>query len=237
MKRVGTVYKLTNVLTGSEYIGATARYKERKLEHLSLLRRGAHSNINVQKDFDFFGEEVFSFSVVARFEGLDKMFMLEENLIKKSTSKNTYNITVGSMNTLARHPHKEKILEERRLKTFGEGNPNWRGGVSQASCIVCGASIGGGAEKCSECYFKERDVSGENNPFFNKTHSAETKKLLSERKKGKATYNSRAVIANGVRYETMGEASRQLGVHITTLVYWLNNDRPKYSEYYFEEEL
>lgn len=233
----GVIYTLTNKVTGSVYIGATHRYKARKLQHMAQLRRGVHGNINIQKDFDFFGKEVFEFKVLFEVQDLNKLEEIETRLIRESNPSLTYNIAVGVMNNLARHPNKEEILEKMRLSKLGEGNPNWKGGISLVNCVDCGISISQDSERCIECYFKQRDVSGDKNSFYGKTHSKETKKKMSKAKLGKKTKASRAVIVRGVRYETVSVAARQIGVNISTLNYWIKNPRPKYSEYYYEEEL
>ena len=68
----------------------------------------------------------------------------------------------------------QKQLESRRSYE-GEGNPNWKGGISKKQC-KCGKGIAPINETCSEC----RDRRGENNSFYSKEHSIENGYNLTE---------------------------------------------------------
>lgn len=74
---------------------------------------------------------------------------------------------------------------------------------------------------------------GEANHFYGKHHSAETKAKLSEQRKGKKPTNTRPIVADGVRYESVTEAARQLSVTPGLIVYRLKS--AKY-DYRYEEE-
>ena len=107
-----------------------------------------------------------------------------------------------------------------------EGNPNWKGGISKKKC-TCGKDISNNNETCSNC----RDISGENNPFFGKQHSEETKKKLSEIRKGKKPTNMKQVIIDDIIYESLAEASRQIGIPSPTILWRINSKNKKYEKY------
>jgi len=121
----------------------------------------------------------------------------------------------------------QKGLEFRRSYK-GEKNPNWRGGTSKKEC-ECGNSINPNNETCSVC----RDRSGNKNPFFGKQHSEETKKKLSESKKGKKPTNMKQVIVDNIIYESLAEASRQTGVPSPTILWRINSKNKKYEKYQY----
>ncbi len=101
---------------------------------------------------------------------------------------------------LSNHPNKKEIInrmrqtligkmaaltpEERKNKfgRVGPTNPNWRnGGTSSKMCPVCGRTkISSTANVCLGCM----DRTKENNPFYGRHHSEETKKLLREKNLG-----------------------------------------------------
>ena len=58
--------------------------------------------------------------------------------------------------------------------TKGDKNPNWKGGTSFIYC-ECGKRIGYGHIHCNKC----RPRTKNNNPFYGKQHSAETRKKMS----------------------------------------------------------
>ncbi|MGG0177265.1 NUMOD3 domain-containing DNA-binding protein [Gottfriedia acidiceleris] len=76
---------------------------------------------------------------------------------------------------------------------------------------------------------------GENNPFFGRKHSDEVKRKLSEQKKGYKPLNSRIVIIDGVEYESITEASRQLNVVPATIIYRIKSKNNKFNNYKYKE--
>jgi group I intron endonuclease len=123
---------------------------------------------------------------------------------------------------------KEAILKQLKSRRSygGEGNPNWKGGTSFKYC-ECGIKIAPTNNTCKNC----RDISGENNPFFGKQHSEETKKKLSEIRKGKKPTNMKQVIIDDIIYESLAEASRQTGVPSPTILWRINSKNKKYENY------
>ncbi len=119
----------------------------------------------------------------------------------------------------------KKQLESRRSYE-GERNPNWRGGVSFKYC-ECGVKIKPVNETCINC----RDKSGVNNPFFGKKHSEETKKKISENRKGKKPTNMKKVRIDDVIYESLAEASRQTSIPSPTILWRINSKNKKYENY------
>lgn len=119
----------------------------------------------------------------------------------------------------------QKQLESRRSYE-GEGNPNWKGGISKKQC-KCGKDIALINETCSEC----RDRSGENNSFYGKAHSIETKRKLSESRMGKKPSNVKKVFIEGKIYDGLNEASIQTGIKGTTIWHRIHSDNKKYENY------
>ena len=107
-----------------------------------------------------------------------------------------------------------------------ETNPNWKGGTSFKYC-ECGVKISPINNTCINC----RDKSGVNNPFFGKRHSEETKKKLSEKRKGKKPTNMKQVIINDVIYESLTDASRQTGIPSPTILWRIKSKNKKYENY------
>jgi len=112
----------------------------------------------------------------------------------------------------------------------GDRNPNWKGGSSLNFCI-CGTQISTVNKTCIKC----RDTKGTNNHFFGKHHSEETKKTLSEKRKGIKPTNMKQVSIDDVVYESLAEASRETGIPSPTILWRIKSNNTKYEKYLYYE--
>lgn len=89
-----------------------------------------------------------------------------------------------------RHPNAElmdqSVKDSCALKL--EHNPNWKGGKTYRYCKGCNKRLARNTQgnSCSKC----RDRIGENNPFFGKHHSAQTRKkmVIANKNRDPSTY-------------------------------------------------
>lgn len=125
----------------------------------------------------------------------------------------------------------KKSLDNRRSYNK-EQNPNWKGGTSFKYC-ECGTKIAPINNTCIGC----RDKKGINNPFFGKQHSEETKKKLSEKRKGKKPTNITKVEIDNIVYESLAEASRQTGIPSPTILWRINSKNKKFENYQFHPKI
>ena len=63
-KRISGIYKITNIKNNKVYIGSSINMHERKLDHLSALKRGTHGNICLQRAYNKYGIDSFCFEVI-----------------------------------------------------------------------------------------------------------------------------------------------------------------------------
>lgn len=78
---------------------------------------------------------------------------------------------------------------------------------------------------------------GELNPFFNKHHTDQTKKILSEMKMGKRPNNIRPFYIDGVLYQILEDAAKIYNVHATTIRHRLNSNNPKFESYCYIDDI
>jgi group I intron endonuclease len=192
------IYRIKNLKNKKCYYGSSKNIEKRWRTHLNNLKNGKHHNIHLQRSWDKYGEHNFVFEVV---EECDKNILLE--LEQKYLDSNPeFNIGIKSSggDNLTKNPNKEDIIRRmtqsvrKRYELMSEDerkekhsqpmdkNPNWKGGTSFKYC-ECGVKISPTNNSCINC----RDKSGDKNPFFGKQHTEETKRKLSEFRKG--TYN------------------------------------------------
>ena len=161
----------------------------------------------------------------------------EQELLDSISFDELYNTSKSASggDLISNHPNRDFIIANaiENLKKapkpdprYGKNNPNWRGGKTFCEC---GNRIDSSAKTCIDC----QDRSGQNNPFFNKTHSDKTKKTLSELRKGKYNGNQeKIVIVKNVEFKSLSKCARHFNVKPATI---LNRIRSKnFPEYYYK---
>ena len=108
------VYVIRCLSAGKSYIGCSKNVEVRIKDHKLDLRRGAHINPYLQRSWNLYGEESFSFDILLE---TDNMFEEEKRLIAlHDTFKNGYNMTPGGEGVGADSPE----VCAKRVKTFKE---------------------------------------------------------------------------------------------------------------------
>ena len=74
------VYKIECIVDGRFYIGASINAHKRHLEHFNDLRKRKHHNIFLQRAFDKYGEDSFTYKVLEEFQEEELMWKREEEL-------------------------------------------------------------------------------------------------------------------------------------------------------------
>lgn len=62
---VAGIYKITCVVNNKSYIGSSVDLSERGIQHLSDLKHNRHHSIYLQRSFNKYGEDAFTFEVLA----------------------------------------------------------------------------------------------------------------------------------------------------------------------------
>jgi len=225
----GVIYQIKNKENGKIYIGSTKNWNKRKARHIKDLKNESHHNIVLQRAWKKYGEEAFDFSII---EETEKVREREQEILderKPFWDNGGYNISSSASggDLISNHPNKEEIEKRRNEATRkkyenmteeelrrphfeGSKNPNWKGGIyEEKTTCACGNSKDWTAETCMECY----DKTGENNPFYGKSHKEETKKKLRKQNKGEYNGNQNRPVTNGEEtFSSLGEAARSEGV-------------------------
>lgn len=114
-------YKILNIKNGNFYIGITTDYQKRWKEHLRNLRNHTHPNYKIQKDFDIFGEDSFSFSIIDEKDTTkEKGYEYEYKLIQENNATSSYNICEGGLINPVYSPQVVKKLKETHQQKYDD---------------------------------------------------------------------------------------------------------------------
>lgn len=232
----GVIYQIVNKRNGKKYIGSTVNPNKRKARHFRELENQNHHSIALQRAWNKYGEENFYFEIFERVN--ENLREREQELINEGE----YNISAEACggNLIKNHPNKEQIenrkvegfrkwvnslSEEERKKKYGrigKVNGNWKNGkYEEKTTCECGNKKDWYAETCMECY----DKTGENNPFYEKTHSEKTKQKLRKANKGEYNGNQNKLVTNGDQtFSSLGEAARNENVTAGAIHNRLNSE-------------
>jgi len=240
------IYRIKNLKNKKCYYGSSKNIEKRWRTHSNNLKNGKHHNIHLQRSWDKYGEDNFVFELV---EECNETILLE--LEQKYLDLNPeFNIGIKSSggDNLTKNPNKEDIVRKmtqsvrKRYELMSEDerkekhsqpmdkNPNWKGGTSFKYC-ECGVKILPTNNICINC----RDKSGDKNPFFGKQHTEETKRKLSEFRKG--TYNGEQnipIIIDDIEYRSAGEASKLLNIPMVTIRWRVKSKNKKFDNYRYK---
>ncbi len=230
------IYEILNKDTKKSYIGSSKQIEKRWEQHLQALEKGEHHSILLQRAWNKYGKECFEF--IVKEECKEEELLVREQ--KYLDLKPKYNIGAQASggDNLTNHPYKEKILERRsrtvadnlnkltqeeRNRIYGkekEANPNWRGG---RTFCKCGTRINSTARSCIRC----QDRTGENNPFYNKKHTEQTKQVLREHaaKREKKPSNTKKVVVEGIEYTSANEAAKVFNISRSLVNYRCNSEK------------
>jgi group I intron endonuclease len=122
------IYKITNIISGKYYIGSSNNLSARKGSHLSLLRRGKHSNKHLQASFNKNKEESFAFEVVETFPNATVKEIRELEQIYLDNIQDwslCYNVLKDTRPDAEIIPTSERTRKKMSENNKGAKNPNF----------------------------------------------------------------------------------------------------------------
>lgn len=241
------IYQIRNIINNDSYIGSAKDINRRWQRHKSALKHDHHENTHLQRAWNKYGDKNFMFEILEE--------CLYENLLNREQKyldlNPKYNIakTSSGGDNLTNHPNREFIIKKigdatrKRMKDLSseqkrvlysrpmESNPNWKGGTSFKYC-ECGNKIDVVNTYCADC----RPRNGVDNPFFNKHHTKETKKVLSEQRIGKYSgEQNKPIVIDNIEYRSAGEASTTLGIPMVTIRWRVLSKNKKFNNYQYND--
>lgn len=193
------IYRCVNINDGKSYVGQTNSLSKRKQEHLALLKRGAHSNRQLQRAWDKHGEYNYDWYAVETCteEELDE---LEVYYIDHYDAyRDGYNHTIGGHGVRG-YKQTARSNEKRRQRMLGEKNPMY-----------------GRTGSLNPTYGKNH--SGDKNGMYGRHHTDAANEKNRQAHLGRNNANSKPVICVETNefFWSMGEAKRVTGCNDTTI--------------------
>jgi len=221
------VYQIINLTNNKRYVGSTKKYDKRKERHFLDLKNGNHHCVYLQRSYNKHGVENFKMEII--YEG-DNYREVEQNIINAEYDilYNTSKFSSGG-DLISYHPERDIIIskmkksinerysfEENRMKHSKSGilNHNWKdGSTKKHETCNCGKNKVYNSLTCNDCRIR----TGESNPFHGKTHTSESKKKISDSKKGQMPVNSMKIVIDDIIYDSQSAAAKAIGVSAATI--------------------
>ncbi len=89
----GGVYCIRNNVNGMMYVGTTTRLIERWRLHRYQLKDGVHHNKKLQNDWDHYGEQCFTFSILETAPSSTDLDMMEKRWLDRYPPETLYSIS------------------------------------------------------------------------------------------------------------------------------------------------
>lgn len=243
------LYKIHNNLTDEVYIGCSKDPYQRFKKHQSSLRGNRHTSERFQELYNSNPNDL-----TLRLEIIEKV---DDDRLAREKEKDLLSKTDNRLNTrvhgtggdkISMHPKNSEFREKQKKNAksntkfinsnrhlAGVQNPNYRHGktVRNRTCPECGGHMGNFSEVCIHCV----DKTGSKNPFYGRTHTAETRAKLSAAFKGVPNISSsKKISVDGVIYDSCTEAASQLNIKSSTLSWRARNGKNKNVFYINEDE-
>lgn len=117
--KIGGIYKIQHIESGKLYVGSAKNIESRWGEHFRQLRRGVHHSAKLQRAWNKYGSEMFSFSVLEEVKDPSKLLEREQFWIDSTNAvKSGYNIT-PTAGSLLGHKMAEESKERMRIAATG----------------------------------------------------------------------------------------------------------------------
>ena len=169
---ISGIYCIENIKNNKKYIGQSKDINDRWRRHKGELNRGVHDNDYLQKSWNKHGEESFKFYVL-EYCDTDKLDEKEIYYIKLHNTLNRdlgYNLKSGGQNGGS------VLSKESRIKLSNSIKESYTDELKQIRSKIA-------FEQWINPEIKAK-IMGSNNGMYGKHHSEESKRKMSENKKG-----------------------------------------------------
>lgn len=200
-------------ICGIYYIGSTINFEKRFKRHIRELSSNTHHNIILQRSFNKYGIKNLKVIILEHVEYKKELILEKEqyyiDTYRKDYGERCCNLSDATFgDTKTDHPNRREIIQK-TTKTLIEYYSN----MSEDEKRIKYGNF------------------GIKNGMYGKTHTDESKRMISEKNKGKKPVNMIAVKINEKIYQSFQEASTFLGVAASTIRRRCLSNSEKFKEY------
>jgi group I intron endonuclease len=254
------VYTIINTVTGGEYIGSTVNFKSRKSKHLKDLNRNIHHSKYLQNYWNKYGSDAFEFIIIERVDDSSKLLEREQFNIDNSNSiYNTCKVAGSPLGIKRSQETKNKISKSNTGRKFTKDQLERRSkSQSGENHYLYNSAMPDCTKKKISNTLASRFKNKENHPRYNKNLSNKSKKKISEglkeyfnnnkhhnsgknvdaavkqkiSNKLKKPINQYAMCGKLIKeWDSIKDASSNLGIREASIRDCCKNRRPNYSNY------
>lgn len=230
--QITCVYKISSNSTGRFYVGSAKSFSLRKSGHLCDLRKKRHRSVFLQRHYDKYGIDDLNFEILEIVEDVNLLLQREQFYL--DLLKPHFNSSPTAGNCLGMKMSDETKNKLRVLNTGDKNRFYGKSHSEESKRKMSEANKGKSAG--SKNYFYGKNLNGNLNGMFGKNHSEQSKKVIKEKRKfqitteetrlkmsvcrtGSKNHAAKAVICitNGIKYPTVTEAGKVLGVDRTSI--------------------
>lgn len=130
MKKIG-IYKITNIVNNKCYIGSSRNLPKRIYEHKRQLRKDNHHSYKLQKSWNKYGEENFTFEIICECD-VNQLIVLEQKYFDEISPELVILKVAGSFEGYKHTEETKQLLREKRLKQTFIMTDEWRKNISDS---------------------------------------------------------------------------------------------------------
>ena len=127
------IYKITNVITHQFYFGSSVNVATRMRSHKSRLSKGVHDNIFLQRSYDKYGKNAFTFEAIETVEPIKSLILEREQYyldLYFDHGKQCFNLCPIAESSLGRVLSEE--ARQKLKKNAPRGESHWAFGKKQS---------------------------------------------------------------------------------------------------------
>lgn len=238
------IYLITNTVNGKVYVGQSTDVRDRIWHHQSALRHNRHENSHLQRSWNKYGGENFTFEIIEECEEsmLDERERYYIAAYDSMDEDHGYNKESGG--SLCKHMSEDVVRhlsEVSKGRYVGEKNPMYGKHIpcSEEKKKRLSERFSGSGNPMYGVHRKHTEeenkkaserMKGEGNPFYGKTHTSETIQKMRNTKKNKAVL----CVETGVVYVSSAEAGRQLDIDYSHINACCNHKQKTAYGYHWE---
>lgn len=117
------IYCILNKVNSKRYIGSSVNFYTRKKLHLSQLKRDVHHSRYLQRSWNKYGEDNFTFIVLEKVDNKDNLLVREQWWLDNSNCEYNWCKIAGSSLGVKRTP---EFCDKIRQRQLGLKHPEWR---------------------------------------------------------------------------------------------------------------